>query len=41
MTGYVARPMERGPGRPPPRVEDGEFDVMAEDFLELAARLVP
>ncbi|KAA0099838.1 haloacid dehalogenase type II [Mycolicibacterium sp. P1-18] len=41
MTGYVARPLERGPGRPSPTVEDGEFDVVAGDFLELAARLVP
>jgi 2-haloacid dehalogenase len=41
MTGYVARPLERGPGRPSPKVEDGEFDVVAGDFLELAARLVP
>ena len=39
MTGYVARPLERGTGRQPPRVEDGEFDVTADDFLELAARL--
>ncbi|TQR85792.1 haloacid dehalogenase type II [Mycobacterium hodleri] len=40
MTGYVARPLERGPGRPPPKVEEGEFDVVAGDFLELAAKLV-
>ncbi|BBZ31068.1 haloacid dehalogenase [Mycolicibacterium madagascariense] len=39
MTGYVARPLERGPGHPPPRVEDGEFDVVAGDFLELADKL--
>ncbi|WP_284224031.1 haloacid dehalogenase type II [Mycobacterium antarcticum] len=39
MTGYVARPLERGPGRRPPRVEDGEFDVTAEDFVDLAAKL--
>ena len=40
MTGYVARPLERGPHQRPPRVEDGEFDVVADDFLELNAKLV-
>lgn len=39
MTGYVARPLERGPDRPPPKVDDGEFDVRADDFLDLAAKL--
>lgn len=39
MTAYVARPLERGPNRRPPRIEDGEFDVVAEDFADLAARL--
>ena len=39
MTGYVARPLERGPGKQPPRVDDGEFDVTADDFLELAVKL--
>jgi 2-haloacid dehalogenase len=39
MTGYVARPLERGPNRRPPRVEDGEFDVTADDFVDLAAKL--
>jgi 2-haloacid dehalogenase len=39
MTGYVARPLERGPNRRPPRVEDGEFDVTADDFGDLAAKL--
>jgi 2-haloacid dehalogenase len=38
-TAYVARPLERGPGRTPPRVEDGEFDYLAEDFLDLARQL--
>jgi 2-haloacid dehalogenase len=38
-TGYVPRPLEFGPGRPPPRVEDAEFDVVAKDFIELAERL--
>ena len=39
QTAYVARPLERGPGRKPPRVEDGEFDYTAEDFVDLAQRL--
>ena len=39
MTAYVARPLERGPGRRPPRVEDGEFDFTADDFVELARQL--
>lgn len=39
MTAYVARPLERGPGRRPPRVEDGEFDYTADDFIDLARQL--
>ncbi|MDX1889369.1 haloacid dehalogenase type II [Mycolicibacterium sp. 050158] len=39
MTAYVARPLERGPGRPPPEYDDGEFDVAATDFLDLARQL--
>lgn len=38
-TAYVARPLERGPGRRPPHVEDGEFDYVADDFIDLAHRL--
>jgi 2-haloacid dehalogenase len=38
-TGYVERPLELGPGHPLPRVEDGEFDVVTHDFLDLAQRL--
>ena len=38
-TGYVARPLEMGPGQPPVHVEEGEFDVVARDFVELAGRL--
>jgi len=38
-TGYVERSLELGPGHPPPRVEDNEFDVVASDFVELADRL--
>jgi 2-haloacid dehalogenase len=39
MTAYVARPLERGPGRTLPRVEDGEFDLVAEDFVDLAGQV--
>ena len=38
-TGYVERPLELGPGHAPSPVEDGEFDVVAHDFVELANRL--
>ena len=38
-TGYVERRLELGPGHPPAGVEDGEFDVVAGDFVELAERL--
>jgi 2-haloacid dehalogenase len=39
MTAYVARPLERGPERRLPRVGDGEFDFMADDFVDLARQL--
>jgi 2-haloacid dehalogenase len=39
MTAYVARPLERGPGRPPPRFDEGEFDYTATDFPDLARQL--
>ena len=38
-TGYVERSLELGPGHPPARVDDNEFDVVASDFVELADRL--
>ncbi len=38
-TGYVARPLENGPGKPPERLDDGEFDLVASDFIDLASRL--
>lgn len=38
-TGYVHRPLEQGPDRTVPRPDDGEFDVMATDFLDLADKL--
>jgi 2-haloacid dehalogenase len=39
MTAYVTRPLEHGPGRRQPRVEDGEFDIVATDFVDLADKL--
>lgn len=38
-TGYVVRPLEHGPGHPPPEVTDGEFEVVAQDFIDLARQL--
>ena len=37
-TAYVPRPLEDGPGRPSPAVEDGEFDVVASDLVDLDRR---
>lgn len=37
-TAYVHRPLEHGPGHPKPWPTE-MFDLMAEDFLELAAKL--
>jgi 2-haloacid dehalogenase len=39
MTAYVARPLEYGPNRPAQKVDDGEFDYIATDFLNLADQL--
>ena len=39
MTAYVVRPLEHGPDGPPPKYEDGEFDFVAGDFLDLARQL--
>jgi 2-haloacid dehalogenase len=39
MTAYVARPLEFGTNRPGQRVEDGEFNYTATDFLNLADQL--
>ena len=39
MTAYVDRPLEFGPNRPAQRVEDGEFNYTATDFLNLADQL--
>ncbi len=38
-TGYVVRPLEMGAGTPLPAIEDDEFDIVADDFNELADRL--
>ena len=39
MTGYVVRPLEYGPDQRPHRMDDGEFDFTATDFLDLAEQL--
>ena len=36
---FVARPLEHGPGRQAHRIEPGEFDVAATDFVDLAEQL--
>jgi len=38
-TAYVVRPLEYGPNQRPHRMDDGEFDVTATDFLDLADQL--
>jgi 2-haloacid dehalogenase len=38
-TAYVPRPLERGPGGPMEPWTEGEFDLVAPDFMALAARL--
>ncbi len=39
MTAYVVRPLEHGEGHGLPRCDDGEFDFVADDFLDLARQL--
>jgi 2-haloacid dehalogenase len=39
MTAYADRPLEFGPNRPAQKVEDGEFNYTATDFLNLADQL--
>jgi 2-haloacid dehalogenase len=39
MTAYVTRPLEYGPNQRAHRVNDGEFDFTARDFLNLADQL--
>jgi 2-haloacid dehalogenase len=36
---YIPRPLEWGPGRPPEPYTDGEFDLVADDMIDLAVRL--
>jgi 2-haloacid dehalogenase len=38
-TAYVQRPLEHGPGAPPPAWQPGEFDVVAGDLMDLARAL--
>ncbi len=38
-TAYVIRPLERGPGRAVDKNPEGNFDIIATDFLDLAAQL--
>jgi 2-haloacid dehalogenase len=38
-TGYVTRPLERGPGAAPETIAAGEFDIVSRDFGELADRM--
>jgi 2-haloacid dehalogenase len=38
-TAYVIRPLERGPNKPVSRNPEGSFDIIAEDFLDLAQQL--
>lgn len=38
-TAYVIRPLEHGTGTQAPQFTDGEFDCVAESFIELADRL--
>ena len=38
-TGYVDRPLEHGAGGRREAYAEGEFDVAADDFVDLAQRL--
>jgi 2-haloacid dehalogenase len=38
-TGFVPRPLERGPGRTPDPTPDPSFSVVANDFMDLAEKL--
>ncbi len=38
-TAYVPRPLEHGPGGPMEPWEEGEFDLVADDFVALAEQL--
>ena len=38
-TGYVSRPLEGGPNHKSENVSEGDFDVVADDFIDLAEKL--
>ncbi len=38
-TAYVSRPLEGGPGGESARPADGDFDIVADDFRDMAAKL--
>jgi 2-haloacid dehalogenase len=38
-TAYVRRPLEHGPASAPPAYRPGEFDLVADDFIDLARQL--
>ena len=38
-TAYVHRPLESGPGRERPHPAQGDFDVVADDFRDMATKL--
>lgn len=38
-TGFVPRPLENGTNRPPEKYDANDFDVVAKDFNDLAAKL--
>ena len=40
-TGYVARPLENGPGGPTAPFDAAEFDVVADDFVDLDRCFAP
>jgi 2-haloacid dehalogenase len=39
-TAFVPRPLENGPGQKEPAAVEGPVDIKAQDFLELAAKLI-
>jgi len=39
LTAFVSRPLEHGPHKPRDVRAEHDFDVIAEDFIDLAAKL--